>query len=424
MNNNELITVPHGIHEKNIPRAFFQMMHSFLAIFVVSWMSGGLFSYISDSIPSFITYAFYAIWLFFAFLTNFQFLKRLLFLTWPLIFFYLYILYVSGKVSLGTYTHIELYSQSIIYLLITVSISLFYLTSNYLISRKRFLNYLILDFSIVGINTLIKLNQNPDLSRLLATGNEEILSEGYNAVGSYAFNYSIVPILLLLVYLLVKKQGRKIHLIFLALGIMVLLKSAFTLAILLFAVFSLLIMITDNFKKKPYVNIFVLSLILLLYITGFLSNMFSSLADITGLSTSIRIRFDEVSDLLSGVVFHGSDLSARFQRYTLSIDAFKNNVFEGTTLGDFQPIGGHSSWIDILAYFGLPSLLFFLFFLNIYKVYKKIVPFKYISLVRITFLYFLVLGILNTLFFSTIFITWFLFMPILILYIDNEKKLI
>jgi len=165
-------------------------------------------------------------------------------------------------------------------------------------------------------------------------------------------------------------------------------------------------------------------LIILLYITGFLSNMFSGLADITGLSTSIRIRFDEVSDLLSGDVFHGSDLSARFQRYTLSIDAFKNNVFEGITLGDFQPIGGHSSWIDILAYFGLPSLLFFVFFLNIYKAYTNIVPFKYISLIRISFLYFFVLGILNTLFFSTIFITWFLFMPILILYIDNEKKLI
>jgi len=162
--------------------------------------------------------------------------------------------------------------------------------------------------------------------------------------------------------------------------------------------------------------IVLLGLISLLIFQGAFAAMFGQLADIEGLPYEVSARFDEVSFFFSGQDITGTDLEFRSILYYQSVDAFANNILGGTVItnSSMHRAGGHSAWLDLLAYYGLFSLPFFLFLYKAYKYTKNRVPINFRPFVNVYWLYFICLGVVNTLLFTPIYTIWFLFLPLFI----------
>ena len=115
------------------------------------------------------------------------------------------------------------------------------------------------------------------------------------------------------------------------------------------------------------------------------------------------------------------DLNSRFTLYSQSIDAFVNNVFIGS-FGE-NKVGEHSTWLDMLGLYGLLSILLFIYLFNVYKFSKKRISQEGNTIFNIIWFYFIILGIINTVLFSKIFLTLFIIIPLSInLIYDNDKR--
>ena len=118
-----------------------------------------------------------------------------------------------------------------------------------------------------------------------------------------------------------------------------------------------------------------------------------------------------MSKLWSGDNIDGTDIDSRLYKYKSSLNSFADNIFFGTF--DFNKIGEHSSWLDLLGMFGLTSILFFFFQHNIFKeIYNNISTRYRPVLLTIIFVYFLQ-GLINTVLFFNTFLYMFFVIPLL-----------
>lgn len=117
-----------------------------------------------------------------------------------------------------------------------------------------------------------------------------------------------------------------------------------------------------------------------------------------------------------------TDLNLRLKLYSQSIDSFKNNIFTGS-FGENE-VGEHSTWLDFMGLYGLFSILFFLYLYNMYKFTKKRINQKGVGGFNIIWLYFIILGIINTVLFAKIFLTLLLTIPLMInlMYGNSQKR--
>ena len=118
---------------------------------------------------------------------------------------------------------------------------------------------------------------------------------------------------------------------------------------------------------------------------------------------------------------NSTDLNSRLKLYNKSIDSFKNNILIGS-FGE-NKVGGHSTWLDFIGLYGLFSILLFIYLYNIYKFTKKRIIQKGVGGFNIIWLYFIILGVINTVLFAKIFLTLLLIIPLMInLMYSNSKK--
>ena len=187
-------------------------------------------------------------------------------------------------------------------------------------------------------------------------------------------------------------------------------------AIALTFVFLVFLVIMRYTNKYTFIAIILLGAITLLIFQGTFASMLERLADIEGIPQLVSSKLNELALFFSGSDVSGTDLNARQSLYSQSIDAFANNVLNGTVLtnSNVYSAGNHSAWLDLLANFGMFSIPFFIFWFRAYKYCKNKIPLTFRPFVTVYWLYYVCLGFVNNLFFANIYTTWLLFLPLFI----------
>ena len=415
-------TILKNEYKKNISNSeglnilrFIQMAIAFI---VIAWLNEGVFTYVVPYIPNYIRWGLFLAWFCLALTSNKKFAKILCIQCWPLLLFYFYMLFISFIIE----KDLVLYIKSISFLIMIYSIFLYYFDGMYRRFQKFLCIFLLLDCVVVAINTYLQLQVNPMLARYLSTAAETRVrllgTVAYHGVGSYGYFYSLVSIILLLGFLFLNYPKKKFLGLLLIFAFTVLLvQAAFTIAILFTFIFLILLIIIRYKNKYTFVAVALLGILMLLIFQGtFASMFFKQIADIEVIPYEVSIKFSELALFFSGNDISGTDVDARRSLYLQSVDGFINNILTGTVLTDsnkYSP-GGHSTWFDLLATFGLFSIPFFIFLFKAYKYCKIRVPLTFRPFFKVYWLYYVCLGFVNPLLYASIYTIWFLFLPLFI----------
>ncbi len=227
-------------------------------------------------------------------------------------------------------------------------------------------------FVIISINTLVAYSIRPNISRLLAYGDPEmIIKQGGGSfltpfIGGYGFIYGLV---FFITYLYNFGRGinwkyRLVWIVVCILFCVVLLRSQYFIAILLLIIsFALSHIQRSSGRRKIGLCItYSTSIIMLVAVAPPILN---SLANINGLGFNNSLRLKELSLFFSGGGIEGTDIASRGGTYMISINSFLTHPLFGT--GNLEEValqyGEHSTILDAFAQYGIigavPYIVFY-----------------------------------------------------------------
>jgi len=267
----------------------------------------------------------------------------------------------------------------------------------------------IVSLALTSITTIRGITLYPFASRYLATGQSELYNlDMYRRIniGGYDFIYGLVLMIPVLIYLIHwDKRHRIIYFSIIALYTVCIIKSQYTIAVLMVIIsLALLFIKRINFKT--------VSVILLALITIFLifqmdiAAIFFNMARMIGKNGYIMLskRLTEIADSISQSGAIGG--LSRYNLYGKSIQAFIYNPILGTLINpisNYTP-GGHSSLLDTLGFLGLLGMGFIIYFCSLFykKVKENFSKHNVYSYVKYLMLATVILATLNTIFSSVL----------------------
>ena len=226
-------------------------------------------------------------------------------------------------------------------------------------------------YLLINVGTVFALRQNPDVSRLLANGDPAVTAPLASPLtGGYQHIYSLTMFTVALVGLIWYYRPKLLETIgwgmAVLLGLLVIVMSNYSFAILFVFAFSLLVLCRLPKRGGPAMAVVLLCALAAMVILPNLYRVFYFIAENTD-SLKMQLRFAEVGNLLSGAgITQGSDAGTRMKLYTASIKSFLSAPLFG--IGDLvlKPVatprdivGGHSIVCDYLAYYGLVGSVLF-----------------------------------------------------------------
>jgi hypothetical protein len=396
--------------------------HLACGAFLVLWLSVGVASSLVTSVPAIVKVAVLGTWVFLAACRSASFLSAMVTKAWPLVVMLLISLLYRTEVA-----NSDQYTQGFCYLLIAFALLCFYSQPTFRWERHVLMGVVAGDLVITGVRTFAALQTDPLLSRYLATTEENRTavygSKSFAGLGGYGYAYALAAILLVLLYFFIRARHVRIPIaLVVAAGLVILFELAFTTAIVLVVVLGAAFLVRDLVSRE--LRIFVYAAAALGWITGLYSAILESLAGQSWMNAAVSERLGELSDFLSGGMTSDSDLGTRFDRWSRSIDIFLTSGPLGLAGGGttpFQAQGGHSAWLDMLASYGVYALLLALFLVFAWRLSRDRAATADVDPLRRAWIYFLVLGVVNTLLFSTIVMTWMFFIPSLISWLGEKS---
>ena len=226
-------------------------------------------------------------------------------------------------------------------------------------------------YLLINVGTVFALRQNPDVSRLLANGDPAVTAPLASPLtGGYQHIYSLTMFTVALVGLIWYYRPKLLETIgwgmAVLLGLLVIVMSNYSFAILFVFAFSLLVLCRLPKRGGPATAVVLLCALAAMVILPNLYRVFYFIAENTD-SLKMQLRFAEVGNLLSGAgITQGSDAGTRMKLYTASIKSFLSAPLFG--IGDLvlktvdnprEIVGGHSIVCDYLAYYGLVGSVLF-----------------------------------------------------------------
>lgn len=226
-------------------------------------------------------------------------------------------------------------------------------------------------YLLINVGTVFALRQNPDVSRLLANGDPAVTGPLASPLtGGYQHIYSLTMFTVALVGLIWYYRPRLLETLgwgmAVLLGLLVIVMSNYSFAILFVFAFSLLVLCRLPKHGGPATAVVLLCALAALVVLPNLYRVFYFIADNTD-SLKMQLRFIEVGNLLSGAgITQGSDAGTRMKLYTASLKSFLSAPLFG--VGDLilktadnprEIVGGHSIVCDYLAYYGLVGSVLF-----------------------------------------------------------------
>ncbi len=403
--------------------------HLILGVIVVAWMTAGLFSYVIPYVPSVVRYGIYGVWLGLGLLDSRVYLQRLLVQTLPLVFLLLYLSVLSVFVE---QPYVAVHRSAFIYLFILYSIFLFYCEPERFRARKLIFGFMCVEIVYVATNTFFALRADPAIARLLAIGAEDAVNytsiASLKGLGGYAFVYGLIPVILFLAHQPLKGPMRSLLKWGAVVGLgIVVLQASYTLAILLLGAYLAILLLyrVSGKRRALLVGVAVVGALVLIVSRPAVANGLVYLSRTPYASEVVSIRLLELADFLTRGLHGSADLATRIDLYSSSWSIFLDNPLFGLSASPLSSAGGggHSAWIDMLAYFGLFAFALLAFFTKAYSFTKSLLPTSYVGLYNLCWGYFISLGLVNTLFFGSIFAVWFVFIPFGIDVLSRNSRL-
>lgn len=273
----------------------------------------------------------------------------------------------------------------------------------------------LLAFMVSMVTTLIVLQKFPGAARLSATGDFGV-NDAYakQNMGGYAWIYSAVITVPLWLYFF--RKNSKAFLVssaILLLLLAVILKSQYTMAIMLFVLGSCFgILQHFRYRTTIILSISTLAVLIIIFSGPALADTFRWLASVTG-SEIVATKLLNLADFFQYGMIEG-DIAGRYEVYMSSWRMFVANPIVGTWgLPDRPLAGGHSSILDAFATSGIVGggvlcFILWLYYKNILCMFKRHAI--YPSLIG-AFMVFLVISSINTSFSHVIGMMIFFFIP-------------
>lgn len=291
--------------------------------------------------------------------------------------------------------------NNMIYLLLFMCIFAIYSDEKYKNDRSLIVSVWLVDTVISCAYSVYRLYNEPNLSRLLSTGSYHETSEAISARGIASFGviYGLVLILLALFFLILQnKKHRLANICLFSLFITLLFFAQFLIAICLVGIGVVWILVVNNPKNDQHKFLRFLCLAIIVVVSVFaLPFVFRLLINSNILGYEINARLEEILMLFNGESLSGTDISARFIQYTMSIKAFISSYGMGKIAVDTVQVGYHSGWLDGLGNYGLLFLLY-IFSLFTYSkfVIDRLPNQKSIQLYRMLFVIYIIMSVTNT----------------------------
>ena len=239
-------------------------------------------------------------------------------------------------------------------------------------------------YLLINAGTVLALRQNPDVSRLLANGDPTVTGPLASPfTGGFQHIYSLTMFTVAVVGILWYYRPRIFETvgwgIAVLLGLLTIVMSNYSFAILFVFAFSLLVLCRLPKRGGPTTAILLICALAAIVVLPNLYRIFYFIAENTD-SLKMQLRFIEVGNLLSGTgITEGSDAGTRIELYTASLKTFLSAPLFG--VGDLilktaedprSIVGGHSIVCDYLAYYGLVGSILFhsILIANFYRIEK------------------------------------------------------
>lgn len=239
------------------------------------------------------------------------------------------------------------------------------------ISTRRIFNIIGISIIITCITTYRGCTLYPYASREIAamlSSEDPALYALYvkQNIGSFAFTYTLVLILPIVIYLIKNNINRLISISCIIIIITTIFKTEYTTALMFMALCMVTMFISKQYKVKHI--IFFLIIILLLYLSSkqIIAIILEKIANNLN-SELFSERLHELSySILYGKDQASGDLEARISLYESSFNNFINNPIWGSNSYG----GGHSYILDNMGKFGLLGIIAMIFmYLRIYKIF-------------------------------------------------------
>lgn len=269
---------------------------------------------------------------------------------------YLWVLYRALVSLLG---HAQFATET---LMLVFCLQMFWYYSDKVKILKRQVMLMLAYYALITINSIVKLSQNSQISRLLAGASYEhagLFMAGYMTIYSAVFILA-AGILFWLTTPQLSRTNRLMILFCIVLGTLMLVLAQYTIALLLYALLCLLLFLIyapTTVRAKTIVSV-VLILIATYY---FLLPIFE---DLLVMSSSSRLkmlfyRLDQVTSYLLAPGNNTDSLGVRPTLYGNSLSTFLANPLWGigSHIKNSLIVGEHSEIFDLLARFGLVGFI-------------------------------------------------------------------
>lgn len=232
---------------------------------------------------------------------------------------------------------------------------------------------LLIDHVLINVSSLVILQDNPDLARLVSTsGYKEYTDFRFGSsrlFTSFGHVYSMIFILPALVLILRNKLIRSswsyiFFAIYILTSLWLVVSASYTICIvftILFTIFALMA------SKKNDLSTLLRCLTLVIIITISLSAFLGFLIDVLfSENFEVKARMQELySYFVEGQELQSGDLFSRIKHYKDSWNQFADNPFFGVyeSAEESIKVGGHSEWLDALGNYGLIRIIIYIVFL-------------------------------------------------------------
>lgn len=406
-------------------------IHLLLTIFIVFWMNGGTLTFLNGIFGfKYIKFMIVILWMGMASTRDPKFFSKYFKVISPLLLFMVFAYFEKFLAYDDEYIkNADMIINNVVFLLITTAIFVFYITNDCQKEKKAILKAWFIDIIICGIITIVELEKEPMLSRILATADpteytgRDILPKGLLSFGNaYSFVFCIFALCL---YLEKRHKTNRTAVVAMMLFLFFLIiEMQFAISLFMAILAIILFWGVKRFQDGKGIAVaFVLPIILIL-VYSFSESIIDYLISLVEENEALTVRLEEVKSFALSENLKGTDLESRFIRYSDSFDAIFSNYFMGNLLMGNGKVGGHSDLLDIAAIFGLiPFLCIWSYFKAIYKETKKVLLPSYCGLLKTGFFLFGILSIVNTSLWSQIMIVLVLIVPLLFQNASNKRKI-
>ena len=312
-----------------------------------------------------------------------------------------------------------------LYILYFMCVFAIYSGEQYKNDRTLIVSVWLVDTVIACGYSIVRLINEPNLSRLLSTGSYHGTNDAVSARGIASFGviYGLVLIVLVLFFLVLQnKEKRFTRIVLLSLFIILLFLAQFLIAICLVAI-GMIWMLFINNPKNSRNNLlrsvcFIVLGAVLLFSLPFLLKI---IVDSNIFRYEINARLEELLVLFNGGDLTGTDLFERFSQYTISLTAFVSSYGMGKIIMSDVEVGYHAEWLDGLGNYGLMFLLYIFAIFAYYRLVLERLPIpKAKKLYRMLFVIYVLMSVTNTSTWAPITLSLCVIVPFLCLDRVNE----